>query len=293
MDKKGEKFHSELAYISLAVKLIQEHVAFKKTFIGEIDSITSKTLIQNIKNKSSPHLLPGDKIVLNPETNLARKEQIITNLISSHKTLEKLGIVKMEPIGRDSYDITLIDKFASIDPYGTYFINFIEKSVAIKSLQAKAKEIETADDDREKIADEEERKIEISKTIPATKKETLIKARRGQGKFRQAVFDLEKRSRLSGISIPELLIAGHVKPWANCDDIERLNPNNGYLFSPNEDLLFGKGWMTYAEDGSIICIDQSLLEILNVDPTQNVGEFNEEQKMFLRYHQEYVYKGEV
>ncbi|MBI5335336.1 MAG: HNH endonuclease [Burkholderiales bacterium] len=57
--------------------------------------------------------------------------------------------------------------------------------------------------------------------------------------------------RLTGLDVPQLLRASHIKPWAAClSDDERLDAFNG--LTPHLDALFDGGWMTVEADGQIL-----------------------------------------
>ena len=52
--------------------------------------------------------------------------------------------------------------------------------------------------------------------IGPTETQATVKARRGQQFFRQAVLNAyDVRCCISGINVPRLLVASHIKPWAN------------------------------------------------------------------------------
>ena len=92
-----------------------------------------------------------------------------------------------------------------------------------------------------------------SKTDPEkrTEIETLIKARQGQGRFRQKLLEQYPSCPLTGLDIQPLLIASHIKPWSVCNNNERLDPFNGLMLAPNIDALFDKGLITFDTDGTI------------------------------------------
>ena len=92
-----------------------------------------------------------------------------------------------------------------------------------------------------------------SKTDPEkrTEIETLIKARLGQGSFRQNVLEQYPSCPLTGLDIQPLLIASHIKPWSVCNNNERLDPFNGLMLAPNIDALFDSGLITFDPDGTI------------------------------------------
>lgn len=56
---------------------------------------------------------------------------------------------------------------------------------------------------------------------------------------------------ITGINVPELLIASHIKPWAK-DEGNRLNPTNGICLSGTFDKAFDKGLITIDEDFRIV-----------------------------------------
>ena len=73
-----------------------------------------------------------------------------------------------------------------------------------------------------------------------------VKTRVNQNVFRKMVLKTySNQCAISGINVPELLIAGHIVPWAE-DEQERLNPENGICLSYLHDRAYEKG---------LICID--------------------------------------
>jgi hypothetical protein len=81
-----------------------------------------------------------------------------------------------------------------------------------------------------------------------TERETMVLSRLGQGKFRAAVIDawkLGERCPLTNIEVPELLVASHIKPWSECNDVERLDGANGLLLATHVDKLFDKHLVSF------------------------------------------------
>lgn len=79
-------------------------------------------------------------------------------------------------------------------------------------------------------------------------RETVIRARVNQSVFRTMILsNYEYRCAVTGIDIPELLIASHIIPWSE-DHANRLNPENGICLSPLYDKLFDKGLISISED---------------------------------------------
>ena len=104
----------------------------------------------------------------------------------------------------------------------------------------------------ELLDDAVERRISADLQLDSTVKESVILARRGQGRFRENVEALEPACRLTGISNPSLLIASHIKPWRLCTSAEeRLDGMNGLMLTPDADLLFDRGFISFEDDGEV------------------------------------------
>jgi len=90
---------------------------------------------------------------------------------------------------------------------------------------------------------------DIERTVPdATQREALVQARIGQGRFRADVTRLWGKGEvcaLTGIALPELLIASHIKPWRESSNEERLDPANGLLLAAHADKLFDRHLLSF------------------------------------------------
>lgn len=93
-------------------------------------------------------------------------------------------------------------------------------------------------------------------TIPETSKPTLIHARRGQGKFRERLIKQWCGCAVTGYGNISMLMASHIKPWAACDNNERLDPYNGLLLSPNLDKAFDLHFISFSDSGKILISEQ-------------------------------------
>ena len=79
-----------------------------------------------------------------------------------------------------------------------------------------------------------------------------VKTRVNQYVFRQIVLsNYNNQCALTGIDIPELLIASHIIPWAS-NEKERLNPENGICLSSLYDKAFDKGLISFTNDQHVI-----------------------------------------
>jgi putative restriction endonuclease len=105
---------------------------------------------------------------------------------------------------------------------------------------------------KEVLDNQAEKNVLADIGLDKTVKQAAIQARRGQGKFRANVESVEKACRLTKITNPSLLIASHIKPWRSCGTAaERLDGMNGLLLTPDADLLFDRGFITFQDGGEI------------------------------------------
>ncbi len=86
-----------------------------------------------------------------------------------------------------------------------------------------------------------------------------VKTRVNQRVFREIVLaNYDGKCGLTGIDIPDLLIASHIKPWK--DDVEnRLNPENGICLSALYDKAFDKGLISFTNDYKVL-LSERLIE---------------------------------
>lgn len=89
----------------------------------------------------------------------------------------------------------------------------------------------------------------------STTKEQLVLARVGQGQFRKGVLTLwNDRCAVTGTTFA--VRASHIKPWRDCSDDERLDPNNGLPLVATLDALFDSYLISFDTDGRIILSSQ-------------------------------------
>lgn len=145
------------------------------------------------------------------------------------------------------------------------------------------------------ILDQQAEEEIVSTTgIDETEKAELRKSRRGQGRFRRNVRRYEKQCRITGVNDLSVLIASHIKPWRHSDNRERLDGENGLLLTPNVDLLFDHGFVSFDDNGDLLispAANQSTLAALGVpcDRPFNCGSFTAGQKVYLEYHRREVF----
>lgn len=137
-------------------------------------------------------------------------------------------------------------------------------------------------------------RISEDRQLRDTEKQALIKARRGQGLFRQKLTQLERFCRVTRVDRPEHLIASHIKPWRESDNRERLFEGNGLLLTPTIDHLFDRGFISFEDNGEMLTSPVAHEESLNkmgvaTDRVVNVGGFAQSQREFLEFHRSKVF----
>lgn len=143
---------------------------------------------------------------------------------------------------------------------------------------------------------ETQQAVEIEeKNIPKRKKETLIQARVGQGDYRNKLLEECPFCPFTMVNDERLLIASHIKPWAKSDDNEKIDPKNGYMFTPTFDRLFDRGFITFNDDKTIEVspwlspMNQKRLGIYTSKLIANLP-IDEKRKEYLQYHREKIFK---
>lgn len=96
--------------------------------------------------------------------------------------------------------------------------------------------------------------VATAKLPKNTEAERLVVQRVGQDLFRKALLSKwAGRCPITGIDVPELLRASHIKPWAECaSDEERLDPENGLLLAVQWDAAFDQGFLSFDDCGAVI-----------------------------------------
>jgi putative restriction endonuclease len=155
------------------------------------------------------------------------------------------------------------------------------------------------------------RALQLSKTLPdelfhafekqtaglprATEAERLVIQRVGQDLFRGGLLEYwEGRCAISGLAVPDLLRASHIKPWADCaSDAERLDVFNGLLLAPHYDLAFDRGFITVEDNGAVVVasvLDADARRALALDRPLTLRTVHERHQTYLPWHREHVFK---
>ena len=183
-------------------------------------------------------------------------------------------------------------------------------SAALNSLIAYAQyeqDVELAD----RIVAEEKNPNTISKKLlthfDITKEgEDVVsrtKRRKGQEYFRHMILlNYGGKCALTGIDIPQLLLASHIKPWKKSTPLQKLNPENGICLSALYDRAFDKGLITISPDDYSVQVSSALREYETRDYyDKHFGNLHgrkitlpiehKPNKDFLAYHRDCVFLG--
>lgn len=160
-------------------------------------------------------------------------------------------------IGRTANAIAIrLTNFAHIDPY--------HQERGVKGMSGGRKQVEPIWNEfffnkeeliyeSEKILAEKQHKtieqkfadiLEGTENLKGEIKIREVKTRINQNFFRKIVLvNYSNKCAITGIDIPDLLIASHIMPWSK-NEQERLNPENGICFSSLYDNAFDKGYIS-------------------------------------------------
>lgn len=138
-----------------------------------------------------------------------------------------------------------------------------------------------------------EEDVVANQALGSTERESIIRARRGQGLFKDRVMQIEKGCRITGVTNSVHLVASHCKPWRDATNDERLNGENGLLLTPSIDHLFDRGFIGFENNGTLIIspvAHRPSLKRMGIDTESvvNVGGFTQGQRHFLEFHREKV-----
>lgn len=207
---------------------------------------------------------------------MARRNWSREELILAFNLYLKLPFGKMHRSNPDIINLSsLIDRtpsavamrltnFASIDPF--------HQKRGVKGLPGGAKQCQPIWDEfvvnRENLLFESElilaeyenqpiegKFTELLRDVSDLKGETKIRAvktRVNQNVFRQIVLtNYNNKCAVSGIDIPDFLVASHIIPWSD-NEQERINPENGICLSSLYDKAFDKGYIGISSKNEIL-----------------------------------------
>lgn len=129
--------------------------------------------------------------------------------------------------------------------------------------------------------------------LSESERESLIKARVGQGPFRDALIRRWNGCSVTGCHAIDLLVASHIKPWSRCETLaERLGDSNGLLLTPNLDKAFDRGLISFDDRYRVVVSPKLRLGVamqLGIDPNLQLRSPRGDDLLpYLRWHRENV-----
>lgn len=145
--------------------------------------------------------------------------------------------------------------------------------------------------------------LNIDLILPGEYRTQEIKRRVGQYFFRSSVlYAYRGRCCITGIRLPEILIASHIKPWKDSDEkTERANPCNGLCLNALHDKAFDKGFITIDKEYRVI--NSRYIKEMDMDKQTRNWLMSYEGKQillpdkfcpknqFIEYHNDVIFKG--
>lgn len=146
-----------------------------------------------------------------------------------------------------------------------------------------------------KSEQEQEERISNDTGISDKVKSSLINSRIGQGDYRKKLLEECPCCPFTLVTDERLLVASHIKPWVLSDDKEKVDPKNGFMFTPTFDRLFDRGFISFEDDKTLIVspwispMNQKRLGIYTGKLIEKLP-LDEKRKKYLEFHREYIFK---
>lgn len=145
--------------------------------------------------------------------------------------------------------------------------------------------------------EEQEKRITEDKNIPKTERESLVRARKGQGEFREKLLEECPFCVITLVNDERLLIASHIKPWSapGITNAERIDPKNGLPLTPTYDKLFDRGFISFTDDKKMMVspwlspMNQKRLNIKDGLKCPHLP-LDKKRKTYMAYHRDNVFK---
>lgn len=141
-------------------------------------------------------------------------------------------------------------------------------------------------------------KVKVKKEVTAKKSSARI----GAQKFRKDVLDYMPQCPFTKVTDERLLVASHIKPHIECVKENRLDQDidylNGLSLTPTYDYLFDQGYITFLNDGTLICgtlISSYTWAKLNINPNaKNKMDIKPEGRgEYLEFHRKVVFQDNI
>ena len=96
------------------------------------------------------------------------------------------------------------------------------------------------------------------------------------------------------VSDDRLLIASHIKPWAASNQNEKIDPKNGFMFTPTIDYLFDSGFISFEDNKKMLVspwLSKPTISRLNIKPLKVIDHLPIiGREKYLQYHRKSIFK---
>ena len=145
--------------------------------------------------------------------------------------------------------------------------------------------------------EEQEENVKTDASIPETERNAIIRARKGQGEYREKLLLECPFCPITLVNDERLLVASHIKPWAapGITNAERIDPKNGLALTPTYDKLFDRGFISFTDDKKMMVspwlspMNQKRLNIYDGKLIPHLP-MNAKRNVYMQYHRDYVFK---
>ncbi len=126
--------------------------------------------------------------------------------------------------------------------------------------------------------------------------------RQGQDKYRKAVIEYMPQCPFTKISDERILVASHIKPYSICIKENRedqaLDYLNGLALTPTYDRLFDQGYITFKNNGELICgtmLSPYTWDRLQINPNakNQMRIFPEKREEYLDFHRKHIFQDNI
>lgn len=148
------------------------------------------------------------------------------------------------------------------------------------------------EEDHPSLIREKEKEIEENETLTAEQRFELKIARRGQGRYKENLFSECPTCIITGVTDERILVACHIKPWVDSDDIEKTDPKNGLVLTPTYHEMLDRGFISFEDDGTLLVspwISPMNQKRLGLRPKKKYSFDTDGRKAYLKYHRENIF----
>jgi len=141
---------------------------------------------------------------------------------------------------------------------------------------------------RQSITDPKTAKVRLAQ-IRRTERLRETLQREGQDVLRAYLLGKRGRCAVTGLSIPSLLVASHIKDWSACTRDERLDEENVLLLAKNVDAAFDRKLISFDSAGRIVksdAVSWNDLKLLGIAQSACIPHPRGRQADFLAWHRE-------